>query len=305
MSRLLFIAALTSILLSPLDTTACDWYRSMDGEGEPLHWHKFEIPYWVDDSHLEMLEGEREYEIIREAMEQWNSLDTPFAFVYMGKTPNAQWYFDDQNLEANENHIVFVHHSWAGQVDWEYESAIALTTLSYNTGTGELIDADMRINNEQYLFADCAAAGPEEQVYTDLLYVILHETGHMTGLDHSEDLLSVMAVQDANCSDEPPHLLLPDDKECFLDFYGSDEYIQLATPPEPEPELTPDVVGGDTANPEPAIEGERPRPDWWGCASGGAPGRTAAPMLLLGALLVLVGLLRRLPVSLLLRRNSA
>jgi len=289
------LAAITLLLLlaaAPAPVLGGDWYYTK--EGDPLHWHELEVPYWIDDSGLNDLDGVREYEIIRDAIEQWNSLDTPLEFVYMGKK-ETEWFFNEENPELNENHIVFVHYGWTGQTQGDDQTAIALTTITYNQADGEIVDTDLRINNDHYIFVDCDAAGPDEQSHKGLFFVILHEAGHMAGLAHSDDLLSVMAPQDANCEDEPPHKLLPDDKEIFEEWYGSAEYAELCMPPEPEPDM---VWEGETASvpdgPE-VVEGAEDdpdvSPDCCGCATGSGD-RSAAPLLLIVCLLFITAILR-------------
>lgn len=88
-------------------------------------------------------------------------------------------------VEAGENvnALVFVS-------DWRAtglgSSALAVTTLTFGATTGVIRDADLRVNLSLPLTT--ADAGPGN----DLPTILLHEVGHVLGLDHSSDRSAVM-----------------------------------------------------------------------------------------------------------------
>jgi hypothetical protein len=270
---------------------AYKWYITEDAKA--LHAHSFEMPYYIDAGHLDFLESPREYQIIQEAMGVWNALESPFEFVFVDHvSPAEAAFYGDPDID--QNHIVFVKNGWSEMVPFQHENAIALTRLSFNKGNAEIVDADMLINNQLYNFADCDDAPDDFLDYQDLFYVVMHEAGHMVGLDHSGDDLSVMFVQHSTCADEPLHHLTPDDKEGFLSFYGTMEYIDLATPPEPGPEYVEGAEGFEEV--VEGVDGEGgsdltdggASPDCC-CQMGGQPSFSwGAILLLLGTVLALV-----------------
>jgi hypothetical protein len=88
---------------------------------------------------------------------------------------------------------------------WEHDAStgaggtIALTTVTYDTGTGEIVDADMELHgwNGQtgastsgWYFtcpgsgSTCTAKGQTGCVDMDIGNTVTHEAGHMLGLDH-------------------------------------------------------------------------------------------------------------------------
>ncbi len=233
------LAVLVAMLLVAPEAQAYKWYFNADNK--PLHQFGCKVTYYVDSRGLDFFDAGVEDETIQEAMGVWNSLESDLKFVYAGPTDNAEAaFYGDPDLD--ENHIIFVPTAWTSSVPWQHENAIALTTLSFIKATGEIVDADIRVNNNLYYFAHCASAPVEWSDYQDLFYVILHEAGHMTGLDHSGDELSVMFVQDSTCADEPLHTLTPDDQEGFLSFYGTAEYMGLCAAANAEPEALLEVV---------------------------------------------------------------
>ncbi len=279
-------------IVAPGSAHGYKWYLSEDSKA--LHVHSFELPYYIDSGDLDTLESPREDEIIQEAMAVWNSLESPFKFVFVDHTASAEAaFYEDPAID--QNHIVFVKDGWTSMVPFQHENAIALTRLSFNKANGQIVDADLLINNQLYHFADCDEAPEDFMDYQDLFYVVLHEAGHMVGLNHSGDELSVMFVQHSTCADEALHHLTPDDEEGFLSFYGTQEYFDLATPPEPGPEYVGGLEGlaevvefVDGNGESDLIEGGNVSPDC-GCRIGNQPAFSwGATLLLLGVVLALM-----------------
>ncbi|MEZ4392346.1 MAG: matrixin family metalloprotease [Polyangiales bacterium] len=88
-------------------------------------------------------------------------------------------------VEAGENvnALVFVR-------DWRAtglaSSALAVTTVTFGASTGVIRDADLRVNLSFPLTSSDAVAG------NDLPTILLHEVGHVLGLDHSGERSAVM-----------------------------------------------------------------------------------------------------------------
>jgi hypothetical protein len=94
--------------------------------------------------------------------------------------PNASiWMFRDE---------VWPHTDVDDAVGQVNASALALTTVTFNWMTGELLDADVEINSAQAAFTV-----DDDDVDIDLLAIVTHEAGHFLGLDHSNDTTATMA----------------------------------------------------------------------------------------------------------------
>jgi hypothetical protein len=76
--------------------------------------------------------------------------------------------------QANAN-IVVIRDDWVAE-----PSALGLTTVSINSETGQIYDADMEINGTQPL-----SVGPLSPNHYDLESIITHEAGHFFGVAHS------------------------------------------------------------------------------------------------------------------------
>jgi hypothetical protein len=87
---------------------------------------------------------------------------------------------------GNANVIVFRDATWT-HPDGPHN--IALTTVTFNTKTGEIYDADIEVNTHGFPFT---LSDNLEDVQTDLLSVMTHEAGHFLGLAHAEDANATM-----------------------------------------------------------------------------------------------------------------
>ncbi len=73
---------------------------------------------------------------------------------------------------------------------WDYhgpDDTLAKTTVTYDSKTGEILDADIEINHAY----NEITTGDGNVVY-DLRSILTHEIGHFLGLDHSADPASTM-----------------------------------------------------------------------------------------------------------------
>lgn len=112
---------------------------------------------------------------------QVTNCSTSWDSVY-GSTFTNQQGLSAVNANDTTNNVI-----WLQGGDWRYSTTtLGLTTTTFYTSSGQIIDADMELNNN-VLWAD----GAQANAY-DFESVVLHEAGHFLGLDHTGSSLAVM-----------------------------------------------------------------------------------------------------------------
>lgn len=110
--------------------------------------------------------------------------------IFADPAASAPVGFDRRNV------IVFRQDSWCREspqassgapsdVDCYPASALAVTTVTKNSRTGEILDTDIELNAVNYAWADLQAS-PElaDGQAADFQNALTHELGHVIGLDH-------------------------------------------------------------------------------------------------------------------------
>ena len=113
---------------------------------------------------------------------------TSWSSTYNGTftTPTGQAAVNGQD---GQNLTIFEGGTQAGWT-WPHDSVtLALTTTTFYTGTGEIFDADMEINNN---FSWKAGGEGNQATAYDLESIVTHEAGHFLGLAHTPASTAVM-----------------------------------------------------------------------------------------------------------------
>lgn len=116
------------------------------------------------------------FDAVRKSFAAWSDVEcSDFRFVDKGLTDSVEVGFDTLSPEKNTNLII-----WQ-ETDWEHDpNAIALTTTTYDSNSGLIVDTDIEMNGVSWNFA--YDGNPYD---FDIQNTITHEAGHNLGLDHS------------------------------------------------------------------------------------------------------------------------
>lgn len=193
---------------------------------------------------------------------------------------------------GNVNTIAFLD-PWEDQCGNAYSTnAFAVTIVWHNTTTGEILDADMMINEALGPYADCDVSGcdPGTQANpgpADLQSIVTHEAGHFLGIGHSSVPGATMAPSSER-TEVSKRDLARDDIAAVCEIYP---------PGGLDSTCNPRTVGGLDLNCEddgaPNCTDPTPIPSSGGCSAHQArPGRTPWGTFLL-AMAVLTVLRRR------------
>jgi hypothetical protein len=170
-------------------TTEEDCTIDRDGcvvDGFPLRWGTGCVTFAVeaDGSPRWDIEFSDAREAARNAFTAWVSArcsdrgDHPsLGAVDLGSVECEHPEYNDKPPLPNANSIVFRDDEWPYGDD---TTALALTTITFDSATGEILDADIEVNS-----ASIALSVSDVNVRTDLQAILTHETGHLLGLAHS------------------------------------------------------------------------------------------------------------------------
>lgn len=149
--------------------------------GVPAHWEQQCIPWKLNELVSEDLGLEDTHEALRLATEAWEGVEQSFLrFSDHGLTTSRSVGVPD-GLEDN---IIL----WHEEGGWPYAlRVVGLTSLTFDTDTGQIVDADIEMNGDDYEFA----IDGDPDAY-DAQQSLTHEVGHLLGLDHSMDEDAVM-----------------------------------------------------------------------------------------------------------------
>ncbi|MFH0900919.1 MAG: matrixin family metalloprotease [Pseudomonadota bacterium] len=150
--------------------------------GLPLRWGEQTLSIDVSmDGAPESIEGVAGVEAVKSSFAVWSAIlpasmpvDIEASPVHTPAEPDA---YDQRNA------VLWVVSGW----DDDYEpNTLAMTLTTYNSETGQIVDADIMINSEQHdwIAGDEALASCQDE--NDLQNVVTHEVGHLLGLAHEQ-----------------------------------------------------------------------------------------------------------------------
>jgi len=159
---------------------------------QPLRWwQRPEITYRISSVEPEETANSNIRPLVEKAFDAW--VDVSCGLVpeatYAGATDALRRTAPSSLRATPDNVIVFIR----SVEEWtRFERSptwIAITQIAHDPDTGEIVDADIEINDGGYEFSydDTPAQGE-----VDFLSMLTHELGHFYGLDHSTNAAATM-----------------------------------------------------------------------------------------------------------------
>lgn len=164
---------------TPLSYAQCD---STPADCAPLAWKRSCIGWTIQKDGTKKIPYEVVEDALNQAFLQWQAATCDGGLLPgleiqdLGSANCAQVEYN--KTSGNANVIMFRDASWPHEGG---DHNIALTTVTYDTNTGEIYDADIEVNTSQFEFT----WGDAQPVHYDLVSVFTHEAGHFLGLSHS------------------------------------------------------------------------------------------------------------------------
>ena len=153
--------------------------------GKPLQWASSTVSWDVqqDDSSKPGLTAAALELATSDAFARWVNVDCPGggkpSIRLLNRGPIACGVPEYNQTTSNANVVAYHDAPWPYRLTGS--ELLAQETLYFNPNTGEIYDANLEINTDQYDFAVAGAVSP----VLDLNAVLTHQVGHFLGLSHS------------------------------------------------------------------------------------------------------------------------
>jgi hypothetical protein len=153
--------------------------------GQPIRWPQLCVSFSMQYRASRQMDLETATRITERSFAAWQDIGCPgggapsihLANSFGVVACSRQEY---NRLDGNANIVVFHDDEWTHT---DKEDALAVTTVTFDTRTGNIYDADIEVDARQTLSADIAV---DPQGF-DLQSILTHEAGHFLGLAHSPD----------------------------------------------------------------------------------------------------------------------
>jgi hypothetical protein len=195
--------------------------------GAPLSWPAGAVQLFVNDAGSAALgiTGADALAALETAQNAWKYAVCPggahptlhLAIPVLGK--GLTLWFDPHG--GNSSDLLFFDDHWPFA-----KTVLAKTVLGFKL-SGEMLDADLAFNSQDYVFVTDPPASSQE---VDLVAVLTHEIGHVLGLGHSDVPTATMRPETLGFATPDLRSLDPDDVAGICAIYPPDK--TLVVPPD-------------------------------------------------------------------------
>ena len=204
---------------------ALAWDVRKDSEGDIVTW-THPVVMTLDANAAKLMHEPRAEAAIRAAVKNLDDATPGLSFTVVNGAPQPIGYQLDS--DSNTNSILALE-------DWPYsDDALAVTLVTLNARTNEILDADVAFNISSHEFRVLVGDAAQADVYDDVQNTITHELGHVLGLMHSAMETDLVMYPSAPPGEVSKRELKEDDRAGLLSLYAKD----VATTVVPDPVQT-------------------------------------------------------------------
>ena len=186
------------------------WEVRTDADGDLIRWNR-PVRLVLDQRAAELIGEPLTEAAVHAALKTFDDA-TPFLDVSVSVGRAAPLGFVEG--QPNQNSIVALE-------DWPFaDNALAVTVVTLNPHTNQILDADVAINLASHKFRvleEPAKEGP----YDDVQNTVSHELGHVLSLMHNGTDPTLVMYPSASPGETSKRTLKPDDVDGLLALYGS------------------------------------------------------------------------------------
>lgn len=207
------LSQISCLLWPNFVSNAVAYERMRTQMGAVTAWPNMPISYYIG-SQASGAGDQEEILAIHRAFQTWAAVDcarVSFAFSGLIDNPIAEYLPNAQN----QNHIFWVKSpsKWPFPID-----VLAAAILGWEPYTGIIHDADILFNGFYFQWSTAPTPPPE---HYDIENTIVHEIGHLLGLDHS-DIPEATMYGYSGIGETSKRELHPDDREGICAIYPRD-----------------------------------------------------------------------------------
>jgi uncharacterized protein (TIGR03382 family) len=199
--------AVFALLLSDLSHA---YVLKRDSGGVAIRW-KRPVEFVVDSNLAQMLGEPEALTAVQEALSSWSVAAPTLPMSLTAGSVEGVGY--DQSDDAKNRNEVY------GMPHWIFDAnAIAVTIVTTDTGTHEILDADIALNIGSHIFRVLPVPHTNNQ-FDDIQNAITHELGHALGLAHNPDDSMVVMYPSARLGETSKRSLALDDQDGIAALY--------------------------------------------------------------------------------------
>lgn len=200
--------ALASVMVVSLNGFAYD--LRTDSEGDVVKWTR-PLELTIDSRLAEMLHADGAIAAVERAIKHCD--DATPGLQVSARIGDAKPIGYVQTATDNTNSVLVLD-------DWPYSSrALAVTLVTLNARTNELLDADVAFNAEEHRFKVLSDDPAQGYAFDDVQNTITHELGHVLGLMHNANVEDLVMYPSAPPGEILKRQLKQDDRDGLLSLY--------------------------------------------------------------------------------------